>query len=82
MNHNEEIGKYQMGAIDPVRYYYKCPKTGVEMDFRKIYPFGWCISFPREEDNDKTLCLDIPWPSLSDEALKLVGQFNWMGGVR
>ena len=30
-----------MSTIDPVRYYYKCPKTGVEMDFRKIYPFGW-----------------------------------------
>jgi hypothetical protein len=26
--------------------YFKCTKTGMEMDFTFHIPYGWCVSFP------------------------------------
>lgn len=59
----------------PVCQYYKCPETGIEMNFTKHREWGWCISFPREQDLeklDKAFSAKIPWPELSKEEQEVV----------
>lgn len=55
---------------DMVCYYYRCPDTGIEMNFTKSGGHGWGVSFPnantKEEIRESLLYKDIPWPKLSD----------------
>lgn len=60
---------------DMVQQYYKCPTTGVEMNFRKDMDWGWCISFPHGHKGHRAMRdagLEIPWPKLSDSDQKVV----------
>lgn len=58
---------------DMVQQYYKCPTTGVEMNFRKDTDCGWCISFPQVQPGDAFFFESIiPWPKLSEEEQKVV----------
>lgn len=58
---------------NPVRQYYKCPITGVEMNFIKDDNWGWCIQFPNKDDGilirNK---IEIPWPKLTIEEQSVV----------
>lgn len=61
----------------PVHYYYKCPTTGVEMNFSKRVEFGWGVSFPKGiKEYQKLLEADIkvPWPALSAEEQAVVDE--------
>ena len=63
----------------PVRYYYKCPITNVEMNFTNEGSFGWEVSFPKGVKEYRRLLeadIDIPWPTLS-EAEKAVVDENY-----
>ena len=62
---------------DMVQQYFKCPITGVEMNFTKDEQWGWCIQFIDAdflEDSPDTLLeqagVQIPWPELSPEEKK------------
>lgn len=59
--------------IDPVKYYFRDPETGVEMEFTKSDMWGWAISFPKL-DIIESLNYDghIPWPELSAEEKAIV----------
>ena len=63
----------------PVCYYFKCSKTGVELNFTQDDRWGWCIQFIDAdflEDSPDTLLeqagVQIPWPELSPEEQKEV----------
>ena len=55
---------------DPVCYYYKCPDTGIEMNFTKSGGFGWGVSFPNASTKEEIIATmrlkNIPWPKLSE----------------
>jgi len=62
---------------NPVRYYYKCPITLVEMNFTNESGFGWGVSFPKGiKEYQKLLEADIkvPWPVLSTEQQLVVDE--------
>ena len=62
---------------DIVKQYYKCPTTGVEMNFSKYPDFGWSVSFPQVQPGDAFFFEgNIPWPELT-EAEKLVVDENY-----
>lgn len=58
---------------DMVQQYYKCPITGVEMNFRKDAEYGWVVCFPKSSI-DEALDYEgaIPWPYLSEKEQKEV----------
>lgn len=61
---------------DMVKYYFKCPDTGVEMSFSKSPNFGWAVGFhtkTTDEAVDAFLSdIVIPWPTLSEEEQRVV----------
>jgi len=59
--------------IDPVKYYFRDPETGVEMEFTKSEEWGWAISF-KNCSIDQMLNYKgrIPWPTLSEDEQKVV----------
>ena len=60
-----------------VKYYYKCPTTGVEMNFTLSGGYGWGISFPLGIDGHRKLRdanIEIPWPELSAEEQAVVNE--------
>lgn len=59
--------------VDPVHYYYKDTATGVEMNFSKLYDWGWTIGFPNSTIEEAVSYKGhIPWPELSEEEQKIV----------
>lgn len=59
--------------IDPVKYYFRDPETGVEMEFTKSDMWGWTVSFPNLSITE-SLDYDghIPWPTLCEAEQKIV----------
>lgn len=60
-----------------VHYYYKCPTTGVEMDFTLTNDYGWAVGFPLGIEGDRKLRdadIEIPWPELSAEEQAVVDE--------
>lgn len=58
-----------------IKYYYKGPTTGVEMNFTLSSSYGWGISFPLGVDGHRKLRdanIEIPWPTLSAEEQAVV----------
>jgi hypothetical protein len=53
---------------DPVCYYYRCPETGIEMNFTKSGGYGWGVSFVNMNGFSRRDIPyeSIPWPKLSD----------------
>ena len=59
--------------IDLVKYYFRDPETGVEMEFTKSDMWGWAVGFPKlsiTESLDYTG--HIPWPELSAKEKEIV----------
>ena len=53
---------------DAICYYYRCPKTGIEMNFTKTGGYGWGVSFVNGFDSEAMIDFpmeSIPWPLLS-----------------
>ena len=62
--------------IDMVKYYYKCPTTGVEMSFSKTDQWGWGVCFTNI-DPLESICrkdIHVPWPSLTEEEQKVIDE--------
>ena len=59
--------------IDPVKYYFRDPETGVEMEFTKCDNFGWGVQFINV-DIEAALYYKghVPWPPLSEAEQKIV----------
>ena len=61
--------------IDPVHYYYKDLKTGMEMQFSKLSDYGWAVGFPKASfDEIMDYEGEIPWPSLAQEEQAIVDE--------
>lgn len=66
--------------IDPVHYYYKDLKTGMEMEFSKLKiseleNYGWSVGFPKASfDEIMDYEGEIPWPSLTPEEQAIVDE--------
>jgi len=59
----------------PVKYYFMCPETGVEMHFSKYPDFGWAVGF-HNIDFEGSLDYrgNIPWPELTDTEKAVVDE--------
>ena len=59
---------------DAICYYYRCPKTGIEMNFTKTGGYGWGVSFVNLYGHSRRDIRheDIPWPELSEDEQKEV----------
>lgn len=59
--------------IDPVKYYYKDPETGVEMNFTKTDMWGWAVGFPKMSITESfNYGGKIPFPVLSEKEQQTV----------
>ena len=65
----------------PVCYYFKCSKTGVELNFTRSDMYGWCVGFPNMrllDDSPDVLLreagVEIPWPELTDDEKVVVDE--------
>lgn len=64
---------------NPVCYYYKCPKTKIEMNFTFRQDWGWGVAFPFLDvhgamDYGGLPDIEIPWPTLSAEEQAVVDE--------
>ena len=60
---------------DMVRYYFKCPDTGVEVTFSKTPHWGYAVQYhvSKEEMFDMLISdVKLPWPDLSEEEQRVV----------